>query len=294
MNENKARRAFSSPLWTVQRKSEKEIRALLTQTANQLERDLRRVRPGSTREAQLRESMIAVRRRLAQMWEKQGNYIRANRELAIAEAVRSSVDWDRLLVSDASMPYNKKHMLRQGMKDSAERNVELMIRRFSSENLELSRQVYRTQALASGWVQREINEGIGKGASADDIAKAVRHMVLPTTPGGVAYAAKRLARTEINLAYHKATVAESLGKPWISGLSWRLSTSHVGEDRCDFLARQDDYGLGRGTYPVDELPDPPHPQCMCYKVPATVEPDDFVDGFLNGQYDDYLASKYGI
>lgn len=278
----------------VQTKALKEIRQLLMDTARSLDRDLRTVNVGSARELQLREARIAIARELARMWTEVGNVVRANRELSIAEAVRSTVEWDTYLVDRSDMDYATKLMLKKGMKATAERNVEMMIRRFQSDNLDLSRRVYRSQALSSGWVDRAINVGIGEGLSAYELAKSVKHMIRPDTPGGVAYAAKRLARTELNMAFHQAQMVENSGKPWVEGIQWRLSKSHGQVDICDLLARKDEHGLGKGVYPKNLVPEIPHPQCLCFKVPKTEEPDDFVKSFLRGNYDQYLSEKYGI
>ena len=51
------------------------------------------------------------------------------------------------------------------------------------------------------------------------------------------------------------------------GMRRHLSPSHPRYDICDELANANRYGLGPGGYPFDELPDMPHPLCMCYETP---------------------------
>lgn len=154
-------------------------------------------------------------------------------------------------------------------------------------DISLSRQVYKTNALSKGWVDRQINRIILQGGSWRDLATAVRPMIDPNTPGGVSYAAKRLARTELNNAFHRSTIRLGEANPWVTGQQWHLSGSHGRTDRCDVLARQVvDRTLGQGVYPADNVPSKPHPQCLCYLTAKTVGEEEFLDRLLAGDYED--------
>lgn len=144
---------------------------------------------------------------------------------------------------------------------------------------ELSERVYRNSALASGVVERNIRAGIIQGLSARELAKNVRGYISPSTPGGVSYAAMRLARTELNNAFHEATKIQASEAPWVNAVHWKLSGSHPTKkpDRCDVLATQDIYDLGPGRYPADRVPDKPHPQCLCYTTYETMSESDMLD-----------------
>lgn len=162
-----------------------------------------------------------------------------------------------------------------------------MLRRYTHETIPLSEKVYRTKQLADGWVDKKVNSAIGRGLSARDFAKEVRNLIRPDVRGGVSYAAMRLARTEINNANHYAAMNDADGKPFVTGMGWRLSRSHEEIDECDKLAANSPYRLGH-------VPNKPHPNCFCYIFPETVDDDTFVEQFHSGAYDEYLSKKYGI
>lgn len=121
---------------------------------------------------------------------------------------------------------------------------------------ELSRRVYRNADLTSGRIERLIRAGIIQGLSARELAKTVKDFIRPDVKGGVSYAAMRLARTELNNAFHERQKEVILGKPWALAV-WNLSKSHPHRDVCNDLAEG-------GPYEADEVPDKPHPQCLCY------------------------------
>ena len=54
--------------------------------------------------------------------------------------------------------------------------------------------------------------------------------------------------------------------PVVEGIKWELSAQHPEWDVCDYLSKQDLYGLGAGVYPPELLPPKPHPNCLCYSV----------------------------
>lgn len=121
---------------------------------------------------------------------------------------------------------------------------------------ELSQRVYRNAALTSGRIERLIRGGIIQGLSARELAKSVKDYIRPDVKGGVAYAAMRLARTELNNAFHERQKEIITNKPWAMAV-WNLSKSHPHRDACNDLAEG-------GPYEASEVPDKPHPQCLCY------------------------------
>lgn len=145
----------------------------------------------------------------------------------------------------------------------------------------LSPRVYRNASLSTGAVEREIRAGLIQGLSARELASNVKGYISPTTPGGVSYAAMRLARTELNNAFHEAQ--REIGEaPWIRSISWNLSATHAarvkgGTDRCDEIAQQDIYDLGPGRYPADRIPPKPHPHCLCYVTYNSVSEAEMLD-----------------
>lgn len=165
----------------------------------------------------------------------------------------------------------------------------------TANNIPLSQQVYKTKALSSGLIDQQINRSILLGESWKEMADRVKDSILPNVRGGVAYAAKRLGRTEINNAFHTAQINAHMDEPWVNGYKWNLSGSHPKADTCDEYANEEHYRGGEpGVYQKGETPNKPHPQCLCYITATTVDEDEFVNGFLNGHYDKYLDEKvYG-
>lgn len=157
----------------------------------------------------------------------------------------------------------------------------------SKNGIPLSRAVYKAQVLASGQVDRKVAQGLLLGHNAKTIAKSVKDMILPNVAGGVSYAAHRLARTEINHAYQTAQAERHKDEPWTRGMRWNLSKSHPAPDVCNVNAAQDLHGLGAGVYPAGMRPDS-HPNCLCYQTPVQVSEEEFIDNFLNGDYNSYL------
>lgn len=106
----------------------------------------------------------------------------------------------------------------------------------------------------------------------DGSMRMVRKPITTRTPYGTSglYAPRRLARTETTRAYGVATIESARANPFVRGVKWNLSASHVGTDECDTNASRDDYGLGRGVYPPDKVPRyPNHPQDKCYLTQVT-------------------------
>lgn len=160
----------------------------------------------------------------------------------------------------------------------------------AKNGIPLARSVYKTQAWATGLVNRRVSQGLLLGMNAKSIAKSVRDLINPNVAGGVSYAAHRLARTEINHAYQTSQAERYADEPWTTGMRWNLSGSHPLPDICNVLAERDKYDLGPGVYPVGQRPDS-HPNCLCYQTPEQLSEDAFIEGFLAGDYNSYLDEK---
>jgi len=165
----------------------------------------------------------------------------------------------------------------------------------TANNISLSDQVYKTKALSDGFLDQQINRSLLLGESWKELADRVKGSIDPNVRGGVAYAAQRVGRTEINNAFHTVQKQAHMDEPWVSGMRWNLSRSHPTADDCDAFAKEAHYKGGpAGVYEKPNVPPKPHPQCLCYLTAESVSEDDFVHGFLNGNYDQYLDEKvYG-
>lgn len=172
------------------------------------------------------------------------------------------------------------------LKQTASRNVELAIARMSGRQIALSERIYRAKAFSNDQIGRKIDSALARGLNWRQFANEVRDSIRPDAPGGVSYAAKRLARTEINNAYHAMSAALNADKPWNTGMVWETSKSHPKTDICDLLAE-------RSPYPLDEVPPKPHPNCLCFIYPETVSNEEFLRQFRAGQFDNYLQTNYG-
>lgn len=155
--------------------------------------------------------------------------------------------------------------------------------------ISLSEQVYKTQALSNGIVDREINRGLLLGEGWKQIADRVTPLIRPDVAGGVSYAANRLARTEINNAFHRAQIDQRLDSPFTVGFRWHLSGSHPRPDACNEYADKTHMKDGDpGVFAPNEVPGKPHPNCLCYLT--TVQPSDeemFAD-FFSGKHNEYI------
>lgn len=239
----------------------------------------------AVRRAQLTNARSAIGKALAAMWRQIGDLIRAGRFEAQAEALNATFEWDEVLLRRTYPDKAKRDSMRKYLLASADKNVDAMITRVLRSQRPLSAKVYRAQALAKGQLDRAINSALARGASADEIVKVVKDFIHPNVPGGVTYAARRLARTEINNAYHAQSIEAQQGKPWVMAMEWHLSKSHRVPDLCNEYARVREY-------PVDRVPDKPHPQCFCYVIPKTVSPEDFERQFLAGAYRTWIEANY--
>jgi hypothetical protein len=81
------------------------------------------------------------------------------------------------------------------------------------------------------------------------------------------YNLKRIARTEMATATHRAVIDGTIDNEHIIGYQWSLSSSHKIFDICDYYASVDQ-GLGKGVWRKESVPrHKAHPHCMCRLTP---------------------------
>lgn len=239
-----------------------------------------------TRRSQLKIAIAQLDKISADLWGKKLTPLMMSR---IQQSTQRAVDG--LMQIDS--------LLARAVGDTALRNAFLQAGRIGAANVQsrilneiaLSPQVYKTQALSNGWVQKIVNQALALNRSSAEIAKDVKKFIDPDVAGGVSYAAQRLGRTELNNAFHATTIAAAGEQPWVEGFLWNTSGSHPAPDECDDYAAADDFGLGAGVYPADSVPDKPHPQCLCYLTTITTSDDQFIDNLVSGEYDTYLEDN---
>jgi hypothetical protein len=268
----------------VQRHTDAEIRRLLRASA----REMRRVmaaNPGSIRAMQ-----VAINHNQMQMWAG----VRNQTLLGIAEATEAAVKVQGLFDEDLlrAIGWDSTYW-RQSLIAAAQRNL-LNVESRRQIARQLSSRVYKNQALSSGKIAEIIETQIGLGGSARDIARAVSAYISPTTPGGVSYAAMRLGRTELNNAFHQTQINGYRQTPWVETVFWKLSGSHQRPDECNEYADGIHMSGGKaGQFDIGDVPDKPHPNCLCYTTAGMMKREEFVAAFKQGRFDNYIDGITG-
>ena len=92
-------------------------------------------------------------------------------------------------------------------------------------------------------------------------------------PPDTSFAAMRFSRNELSELYFTTSILDYMENPYIGAVRWLLANNRLKmyEDKCDCndIAYEDVYGLGRGIYPLDKVPDRPHVMCLCNIAPIT-------------------------
>lgn len=240
---------------------------------------------GVVKQAQLSQAVAGLGQVSTELWTGVGKITRAGMFEAGQLAADQALDLDLFL----GMPGNGIIQYAELTHFQARQSVEDLISR-RTEGYALSERIYANGKISVKSAGKIVERGLALQRSAKEIAFAVRGHFSPVVPGGASYAAKRLARTEINNAHHTTTKRLALDKPWILGMHWNLSRSHPKIDPCDELAHSGD-GPNPGDYSKPNVPGKPHPQCLCYLTHVQEDSDVFMDKLVSGDYDDHLKSK---
>jgi hypothetical protein len=241
---------------------------------------------GDVRKAQLQLVLNEIRNIQQAMW-TQGVLptITSGQRDAAKAAENAAEALNRVLY--ASLPERVAEVVSGGLKATAMAGIE---RDHARVPRELSQRVYHDFALTSGQVEKTIRAGLVSGLSARELAKDVYQYISPTTPGGASYAAMRLARTEINNAFHEQQ-KKGADRPGVKAVRWHLSGSHKKPDLCNVYASQDVDDLGSGLYESGNVPGKPHPQCLCYLTYETMSSAEFERALKAGKFDDELDRR---
>lgn len=130
-------------------------------------------------------------------------------------------------------------------------NIAASWERFSGQSAKkLSDRVWGSSKIIAANLERAINTGLATGLSAKELGKTVEKFISPKYPGGASYAAFRLARTEINNAFHSMEKRRAEDSPFVDAVQWNISSSHPEKDLCD------DYGAHMIDEPVPTEHDP--------------------------------------
>jgi hypothetical protein len=272
----------------VQATLDAELNKALEEAAEDVEAVLKSVK-GDTLSANVQRiqynlALRTIRRSLHELFLSTGHIIRDNRKDAAIAALDAQFYDERNILKKIFPDVGTRENYKASLRQTAQRNVESTIARIYLSQRPLSERVYKTEALANGWIRRTVNSGLARGASAKDIATMVSRNIRPDVPGGVAYAAKRLGRTELNNAFHAQTIVENENKPWVDHMEWFLSKVHEKDDcLCEVYAKQK-------RFDKRSVPTKPHPNCRCYVVPVMIDPIEFEHMLLIGTYDTFIKT----
>jgi hypothetical protein len=273
------------PYRKVQGDAEKELAAVLEAAAKQIKRRVAGLKPGvggQVRKAQLTVTLNAIRRVQQAMWTT-GVSGTVARGMVNAEKAAESAIETMTRVAYTALPDAAAEELVRGLRLAAESGLKSDAAR---RKRELSTAVYHNAALANGKVEQMIRTGLVQNLTAKELADNVYQYVSPSTKGGASYAAMRLARTEINNAFHERQLLGA-ERPGVAAVKWNLSGSHVVPDLCNVYA---DHG-GNGEWEVGKVPEKPHPQCFCYLTYITQKPSDFRKDLAEGKFDDEIDRR---
>lgn len=242
------------------------------------------------RTAQIRLALKETRSVLNEVFKQILPLISSGQKDEAEAAVDGLSATDRQYLSSVFSSKNGVNGFILGQKQAARNGVTHAISQVTHSSQPLSTRVYRTRSLANNWVQGLITTSLIRGDSAADLAKAVQSHIKPDVPGGTAFAANRLARTELNNAFHATSVVLSEDRPWIETMSWNLSARHTWQgtqdkpvEICERYSAQE--------FTPSTVPKKPHPQCLCFVSPKVEDFSTFIAHLTAGQYDDWTRKN---
>jgi hypothetical protein len=264
----------------VQAQYDRELARVLEQAARDIRARVAAIKPGvggKVRAAQLNLALKEITAVQTAMW---GNGVQGvigrGRQASVKAAENAAETLSSVLYR--SLPRSVANAVRDSVTLTASSGLRSDAVRAPKG---LSRRVYHNAALASGAVEQTIRAGLVAGLSAKELASNVYKYISPTTPGGASYAASRLARTEINNAFHQRQINSARNRPGVNGVKWNLSGSHGKPDVCNQYA-------AHKPYTPDMVPDKPHPHCLCFLTYDVMSPEDFAKALERGEFDHIL------
>lgn len=95
----------------------------------------------------------------------------------------------------------------------------------------------------------------------------------------ILYDARRIMVSETNNMYFEADRVASVESPVVDLVKWTISGRHhavsSSPDACDVYAESDLHGYGPGIYHPENVPQKPHPHCLCQISSITRPPADW-------------------
>lgn len=291
----------------------KKIQGIYTQAARELAKRAEATRAGTLTERWVKDYQKALEKRIEQMRGELGGTILSGMRKSAGLPGDTVEGWlnDALAMIDVDGSFTGTF---SRTPDAALRM--LIDGRMYRDGKSLSRRIWNRTDQLQGNIEDILTQGIAQHRSALQIAQDLEAYVSPKAKMPVSwltlypdipfnrqidYNAQRLARTAINHAYWAANMTAAKANPFCKAMHWQLSPSHYerqvarfGEDICDAYARHDE-GLGRGNFPVDDVP-MPHAQCLCATwqvVPELSDVADRLGAWVDGGEDAELDAAFG-
>jgi hypothetical protein len=289
----KDRRALQ-PFLKSQIATDRQLLSLLKDAQTVVDSKIRALESNATFSGGVNRAVLGqVRREIlreeARVWRRIGEAVKGGVADAAAAAVESNGLYTEQLFSRAGHP-ELFAALQRSQEASARAGVEVAKIRAQYSARQLSQRVYHAEQWSNGVLDRTINAHLATGSSARELAAAMRQFINPNVQGGVRYAAMRLGRTELNNAFHAQQVKLGAEEPWVERMKWNISGSHPRPDSCDdYAGHSDGPQFEDGTWVPEEVPGKPHPQCLCFVTPVTVDLGEFIQKLNAGAYDSYIG-----
>lgn len=257
--------------------------------------EIRRIARLSSEEAErivrtssaVRGAQVSLAAANVEMWAGVKGAVQSGIGDGVYAALDTSALFDETLMDRAGV---SSRYWRSSQLATAQQGVESLISR-KEDGITLSQRVYRNSQVAQRGLNDAINIGLALGKSQREIAQDVRKYINPNVSGGSSYAAMRLGRSEVANAYHTTNIRKYKATPWIEKVRWVLSGSHPRPDECNEYAEGGN--LKNGLWSPDQIPDKPHPNCLCYTTPESMDLETYAKKFENGEFDDYIDEQMG-
>lgn len=284
----------------VQVATDQQIVAMLADAVDAMRVDLTRIlsKTSPTMSDAIRyQQMATVRKALleqqATVLRKLGRVVEARRLEAASRAIQLGNAMDAFALNRLGQTALAREVL-TNLDFGLARTTEVALARMNYSYTNLAQHIYNNDVWLGSRIDARITSLLAQGKTARQFAAEAIDWFNPNTPGGVRYAAMRLARSEINNAFHAVAVQQVQDKPWVHAMQWHLSGSHPKADICDEYADEDKFDKGAGIWPKDEVPRKPHPHCYCYVTPVEVGEDEFLSHLVNGDYDHWVDQQRAL
>lgn len=291
----------------------KKIQGIYTQAARDLAKRAEATKVGTLTERWVKDYQKALEKRIEQMRGELGGTILSGMRKSAGLPGDTVEGW----LNDALAMVGVDGSFTGTFSRTPDAALRMLIDgRMYRDGKSLSRRIWNRTDQLQGNIEDILTQGIAQHRSALQIAQDLEAYVSPKAKMPVSwltlypdipfdrqidYNAQRLARTAINHAYWAANMAAAKANPFCRAMHWQLSPSHYerqvarfGEDICDAYASHDE-GLGRGNFPIDDVP-MPHAQCLCATwqvVPELSDVSDRLGAWVDGGEDAELDAAFG-